>query len=111
MDSPLLSYIDVRHANFLPPSLTVGEAQYLSPRYTTAKDLAHVRDDSAEHVSQSHKAHVPIGELEASVQIAEPAAAELVNSSETESDPGEDEMVTRRTMTIGPFMLGAWLAS
>ena len=26
VDSPLLSYIDVWHANFLPPSLTVGEA-------------------------------------------------------------------------------------
>ena len=26
VDSPLLSYINVRHANFLPPSLTTGEA-------------------------------------------------------------------------------------
>ena len=26
LDSPLLSYIDVRHANFLPPSLTTSEA-------------------------------------------------------------------------------------
>ena len=26
VDSPLLSYIDVRHANFLPPNFTVGEA-------------------------------------------------------------------------------------
>ena len=25
VDSPLLSYIDVRHANFLPPRLTVGD--------------------------------------------------------------------------------------
>ena len=111
MDSPLLSYIDVRHANFLPTSLIVGEAQDFGPRYTTAEDLAPVRDDLAEHVSQSHRARVPIGELEALVQIAEPVAVELVNSSEAESDPGEDEMVTRRTMTISPFMLGAWLAS
>ena len=26
VDSPLLSYIDIRHANFLPPKLTMGEA-------------------------------------------------------------------------------------
>ena len=29
VDSPLLSYIDVRHSNFLPPKLTVGEARDL----------------------------------------------------------------------------------
>ena len=26
VDSPFLSYIDFRHANFLPPTLTVNEA-------------------------------------------------------------------------------------
>lgn len=31
VDSSLLSYIDVRHANILPPQLTVGEARDLSP--------------------------------------------------------------------------------
>ena len=51
VDNPLLSYTDVRHANFLPPSLTIGEAQDLGPRYITAKDLAPVRDKSAERVS------------------------------------------------------------
>ena len=60
VDSSLFSYIDVRHANFLPPSLTTGEAQDLSPRYTTAKDLALVRDESAERVSQSRNAHIPV---------------------------------------------------
>ena len=29
VDSPLLSYIDVRHANFLPSRFTVGEAREL----------------------------------------------------------------------------------
>ena len=36
VDNPLLSYIDVRHASFLPLQLTVGEARDLGPRYTTA---------------------------------------------------------------------------
>ena len=31
VDSPLLSYIDVQHANFLPPRLTVGKARDLGP--------------------------------------------------------------------------------
>ena len=51
VDSLLLSYIDVQHANFLPPFLTVGEARDLGPRYTTMEDCAPVRDESAELVS------------------------------------------------------------
>ena len=51
VDSPLLSYIDVRHANFLPPRLTVGEAHDLSSRYTCSDELAPFRDESAERVS------------------------------------------------------------
>ena len=51
--------------NFLSPSLTIGEARDLSPRYTTTEDLAPVRDESVEHMSQSRKVHVPIEELEA----------------------------------------------
>ena len=43
---------------------------------------------------------------EALVQVAKPAMAESVNSSGAESDPG-DEMVTRRTMTIGRFVPNA----
>ena len=102
MDSPLLSYIDVQHANFLLPSLTIGEARDLNPRYTIAEDLALVRDESAERVSQSRKAHIPVKEL---------AMAESINFSEAEFDLGEDEMVTRRALTIGRFMPGAWPAS
>ena len=45
VDSPLLFYIDVRHANFLPPKLTVGEAQDLGPRYTCSDELAPIRDE------------------------------------------------------------------
>ena len=39
VDNPLLSYIDVRHASFLPLQLTVGEARDLGPRYTTADSI------------------------------------------------------------------------
>ena len=60
VDSPLLSYIDIWHANFLPPSLTIGEAQDLGPCYTTVEDLASLRDELVEHVSRSHKDHIPV---------------------------------------------------
>ena len=102
MDSPLLSYIDVWHAHFLLPSLIVGEARDLSPRYTTTEDFAPVRDESAERVSQSQRAHIP---------VEEPVVAESVNSSEAESDPGKDGMVTRRALTIGDFIPSAQPAS
>ena len=52
VDSPLLSYIDVQHANFLPPSIIVGEARDLGPRYTCSNELALIRDESAEAASR-----------------------------------------------------------
>ena len=52
IDSPLLSYIDVRHANFLPPNFTVGKARDLGPRYTCSDELASIRDESAEVASK-----------------------------------------------------------
>ena len=52
VDSPLLSYIDVRHANFLPPKFTVGEARELGRRYTCSDKLAPLWDESMERVSQ-----------------------------------------------------------
>ena len=62
LDSPLLSYIDMRHANFLPPKLTSSEAQDIGLCYTTTDDLAPVRDKSAEHVSRSRQQHFPVEE-------------------------------------------------
>lgn len=53
VDNPLLSYIDVQHANLLPLRLTVGESRDLGSRYTITEDLISVRDDSVELVSQS----------------------------------------------------------
>ena len=52
VDSPLLSYIDVRHANFLPMRLTVGEARDLGSCYTCSDELAPIRDESTKHVSR-----------------------------------------------------------
>ena len=95
VDNPLLSYIDIRHANFLPPSLTASEARDLGPRYTTAKDLAPVWDKSTEHVSQSRKVHVPVEELDTLAHIAEPEVAEANQ---------DVAMVTKRKMTINRFL-------
>ena len=52
VDSPLLSYIDVRYANFLPPKLTTGEARDFGRRFTCSDELAPLRDESAEWVSR-----------------------------------------------------------
>ena len=52
VDSPLLSYIDVRYVNFLPPKLTTGEAREFGRRFTALDELAPLRDESAERVSQ-----------------------------------------------------------
>ena len=102
-----MSYIDVRYANFLPPSLTVGEAQDLGPRYITAKDLALVRDELAERVSQICRVHVPVKEPKAPVQVTELTIAEFVHSSGAEFDFDEEEMVTRWALTIDQFVPGA----
>ena len=54
VDSPLLSYIDIWHANFIPPKLTAGEARGLGPRYTCSNELAPIRDESTKRVSHRH---------------------------------------------------------
>ena len=102
MDSPLLSYIDVRHTSFLPPQLTIGEARDLTPWNTTADSLALVRDASVDLVSKSHRVHIPIEEQKAPARITEPAA-KSVNSSEAGVDQG-GEMVTKKNMTINQFL-------
>ena len=52
VDSPLLSYIDVRYANFLPPKLTTGKAREFRKGYTYSNKLAPLRDESVERVSR-----------------------------------------------------------
>ena len=52
VSNPLLSYIDVWHAKFLPLRLTIGEARDLGKRYTCSDELALLRDKSAECASR-----------------------------------------------------------
>ena len=100
----------MRHVILLPSQLTVSEAWDLGPQYTTVEDLTLVRDTLAELVSQSRKVHVPVEELKAQVPTAEQVVAESVNSSEVEVGL-EEEMVTRRTLTIDWFLPGSHLAA
>lgn len=113
MDIPLLSYINVRHANFLPPSLIVGEAQDLGPHIVRAESLVPLKDTLAKIVSRNRFVHWPVQRPEdpAPIEVAKPVAAELVNSSGAKSDLGKEEMVTRRAMTIDHFVPGARLAA
>ena len=121
VNSPLLSYIDVRHAHFLPPKLTVGEAWELGWRYTCLDELAPLRDESAERVSRRLRelAHAPVeeeapvqeepaqpkepGEPKAPTQVIEQVTVDITNLSDTKSDRSGD-MVTRKTMTIDRFV-------
>ena len=107
MDSPLLSYIDIRHPNFLPPSFTIGEAWDFGPWIVRAKSLVLVRDDIANLISQNCTVHRPVGGPQTLVQPTRQVAAESVNSSEVETDQGEEEMVSKRTLTLERFLPGA----
>ena len=119
VDSPLLSYIDVRNSNFLPKRFSVGEARDLGPRYICSDERQPLRDESAERVSRALRERVlqqieqqdqaqpeDPEEAEEPAQVVEGAVAGQVDSLETEPDLGH-EMVTRRTMTIGRFVTGA----
>ena len=124
VDSPLLSYIDVQHANFLLPIFTVGEARELGRRYTCSDELAPLWDELAERVSRRllELAHAPVEneapvlekpvqpeehvELEAPMQGTEQATVDFTNLSDIESNHSGD-MVTRKTMTIDRFVLDA----
>ena len=52
VDSPLLSYIEVQYANFLPSKLTTGEAREFEKRYTCSDELAPLRDEFVERMSR-----------------------------------------------------------
>ena len=113
MDSPLLSYIDVQHSNFLPPKFTVGEARGLGRCYTCSDELAPIRNEFAELASRrlrelAHKAiqQEEPAEPEALVQEAKHAAAESSGSSKTHPACGE-EMVTCKTLSISWFIPSA----
>ena len=117
VDSPLLSYIDVRYANFLPPKLTIGEAKEFGRRYTCSNELAPLRDEFAERVSRhlrelAHEAIQQEDPVQEQAQpenpIAEPEhpAIEVTGLSAADTHPGEN-IVSRRVMTIDRFMPSA----
>ena len=124
VDSPLLSYIDVQHMNFLLPRFTVGEARESGRRYICSDELAPLRDESAECVSRCLRklAHQPVQEEapiqkepaqpeepvepEAPVKEAEQVVVDITDPSDTEPFLNKN-MVTRRAMTIDRFMLDA----
>ena len=104
VDCPFLLYIDIRHANLLPPSLTIGEARDLNPQYTIVDSLAPIRDASVDIVSQNCKAHVPVEEPEAPIQAVKPAVVESMNSSEAKVDQADNEMVVKQKMGLARFV-------
>ena len=117
VDSPLLSYIDVRYVNFLRPKLTTGKAREFGKRYTCLDELAPLWDESVERVSRrlrelTHEAiqqEAPIQEqAQPENPVAEPEhpALEATSLSATDTHPGEN-MVARRVMTIDHFVPGA----
>ena len=117
MDSPLLSYIDVWHSNFLPPKFIVGEARDLTRPYTCSNELAPIRNEFAELASRrlrelAHKAiqQEEPAEPEALVQEAEHVAIESSKLSKTNT-AGCEEMVTRKTLSVSRFILGATQAA
>ncbi|XP_065628883.1 uncharacterized protein LOC136067250 [Quercus suber] len=109
VDSPLLSYIDVRHANFLPPKFTAGEARELGPRHICSDEIPPVRDESAERVSRARRerAHEQIQqEAPARQEVQVDQAPSPANTEVVGESPGE-AMVTRKTMSISRFIPGA----
>ena len=116
VDSPLLSYIDVRYANFLPPKLTTGEARDFGRRFTCSDELAPLRDESAEQVSRrlrelAHEAIQQEGPVQEQPQPENPPAEpqqpviEAAALSAEAIQPGE-RMVSRKVMTIDRFVPG-----
>ena len=117
VDSPLLSYIDVRFMNFLPPKLTTGEAREFRRRYTCSDELAPLRDESTERVSRRlrelvHEVIQQEGPVQEQAQpenpVVEPEhpALEVTILSAADTNPGEN-MVARRVMTINRFVPSA----
>ena len=117
VDSPLLSYIDVRYANFLPPKLTTGEAREFGPRFTAADELVPLRDDSAEQVSRrlrerAHEAIQQGDQAEEQPPPEDPPAEhqqQVVEAANllAEAIQPRARMVARRVMTLERFVPGA----
>ena len=117
VDSPLLSYIDVRYVNFLPPKLTTGEAREFGRRFTAADELVPLRDDSAEQVSRrlrerAHEAIQQGDQAQEQPQPEDPPAEhqqqviDAANLLAEAIQPGA-RMVARRVLTLDRFVPGA----
>ena len=117
VDNPLLSYIDVQYANFLPPKLTTGEARDFGWCFTCSDELAPLRDESAERVSRrlrelAHEAIQQEGPVQEQPQPKNPPAepqqpvVEAAALSAEAIQPG-GRMVSRRVMTLDRFVPGA----
>ena len=107
MDSPLLSYIDVRHPNFLPPNLTVGKARDFGPWIVRAESLVPMRDNSVNSVFHNRIVYRLVEQPQAQVHLVEQEAVELVSFFEVDTDQGKDKMVVKQSITLDPFLLGA----
>lgn len=105
-DSPLLSYIDVWHPNFLPPNLAVGKAWDLGPRLVRANSLLLGRGASANFVFQGRAVHISVKEPHVEVQPTDQEEAESVNSLSAKDEQAEGKMVVRRNMTAYRFLPG-----
>ena len=114
VDSPLLSYNDVRHANFLPPKFTVEEARELAPlRDELAECVSrHLQELAHEHVQEEAPVHEEAAqpkepaEPEAPVEEVEQFVVDIIDLSDTEPCLSKD-MVTRRAMVIDRFVPSA----
>ena len=117
VDNPLLSYIDVRYANFLSPKLTTGEARDFGLRFTCSDELASLRDESAERVPQrlrelAHEAIQQEGPIQEQPQPENPPTepqqpvVEAAALSVEAIQPGR-RMESRKVMTIDRFVPGA----
>ena len=112
VDSPLLSYINVRYASFLPSKLTTGEAREFGRCFTCSDELAPLRDESAERVSRrlrelAHKAIQQEDPVQEQAQPKNPPAEPEQPATEAEDNQPGENMVSRRVMTIDRFVPGA----
>ena len=104
--SPLLSYIDVRHRGFFPPTLTINEAWDLDLHLIRVGSLVTARDGLDDTVFQGRAVHTPVEEQHTETSAIEQVEAESVDSSSAEAKNAEDEMVVRRNMTVDQFFPG-----
>ena len=114
VDSPLLSYIDIRYVNFLPPKLTTGEAREFGRRFTCADELAPLRDESGEQASRrlreiAHEAIQQEGQVQEQPIPENPAAVPQQQVIEAaallaEAIQPRGRMVSRKVMSIERFV-------